>query len=324
MELAERYIYKIYEEGSLSLAAKKLFVSQPALSATLAKQEKKLGFRIFDRTRAPLKPTATGLIYLDHLHDVIVSESNMQLRIQQITNTDYSVLSVGGLCQSVGYFLPTICRIFRETHPAVSITVDAGPDYSHLMEKLKSHTLDLMLAYQYDEHFFRAVPIVKERYIIAASKKIESAFALAPYAVTREQVLRGTIPPEKTIADPSLFKHVPFLNSATVAASRVTTKLLHEFFNPSVFHVKNASNSVLHYGMMLEGLGAVFVSDTHLLQPCFACDDLLFFVLQGETYRTLRAVTSKTAPDSPLVREFTETAQHFFADITRERDTHTL
>ena len=33
------YIYKVYEEGSFTGAAKKLYVSQPALSATVKKAE---------------------------------------------------------------------------------------------------------------------------------------------------------------------------------------------------------------------------------------------------------------------------------------------
>lgn len=36
-----RYILKIAEEGTLSLAAKKLYISQPSLSQLLAAQEKK-------------------------------------------------------------------------------------------------------------------------------------------------------------------------------------------------------------------------------------------------------------------------------------------
>jgi len=42
------YILKIAEEGTLSLAAKKLYVSQPSLSQLLAAQEKKIGAPLFD------------------------------------------------------------------------------------------------------------------------------------------------------------------------------------------------------------------------------------------------------------------------------------
>ena len=49
-----RYILKIDEEGTLSLAAKKLYISQPSLSQLLAAQEKKIGAPHADRRRQAL------------------------------------------------------------------------------------------------------------------------------------------------------------------------------------------------------------------------------------------------------------------------------
>ena len=40
MEQFEKYVYKIYEERSFSAAARALFVSQPSLSARVARLEK--------------------------------------------------------------------------------------------------------------------------------------------------------------------------------------------------------------------------------------------------------------------------------------------
>ena len=44
------YIYTVYKEKSFSKAAKKLFISQPSLSATVKRIEKKIGAPIFDRS----------------------------------------------------------------------------------------------------------------------------------------------------------------------------------------------------------------------------------------------------------------------------------
>ena len=42
------YIYTVYKEKSFSKAAKKLFISQPSLSATVKRIEKKIGAPVFD------------------------------------------------------------------------------------------------------------------------------------------------------------------------------------------------------------------------------------------------------------------------------------
>ena len=71
MQLKEmHYIYTIYQERSFSKAAKKLFVSQPALSAVVKKAEKEVGEQIFDRSTLPFSvtfaPTMTPITLNPH------------------------------------------------------------------------------------------------------------------------------------------------------------------------------------------------------------------------------------------------------------------
>lgn len=60
MENTQRYILEIYRQGSLSKAAGKLFITQPALSIALKKAEDRLGCRIFEKNTHPVKVTAVG------------------------------------------------------------------------------------------------------------------------------------------------------------------------------------------------------------------------------------------------------------------------
>ena len=59
------YVYTVYEEKSFSRAAKKLFMTQPALSAAVKKVESTLGLPIFDRSHSPLRLTDAGQAYID-------------------------------------------------------------------------------------------------------------------------------------------------------------------------------------------------------------------------------------------------------------------
>ena len=51
------YVYTVYEEKSFSKAAKRLFVSQPSLSAMVKKVESDYDITIFDRTTTPISLT---------------------------------------------------------------------------------------------------------------------------------------------------------------------------------------------------------------------------------------------------------------------------
>lgn len=55
-----RYFVAVYEEGSLSAAAKRLFVAQPSISTTLAQLEERLGVRLFLRHQRGVTATPEG------------------------------------------------------------------------------------------------------------------------------------------------------------------------------------------------------------------------------------------------------------------------
>lgn len=57
MERVMEYILAIAKFKSVSKAAENLFISQPALSAIVKKEEKRLGVELFDRQYKPLQLT---------------------------------------------------------------------------------------------------------------------------------------------------------------------------------------------------------------------------------------------------------------------------
>ena len=65
MELRDiRYIKAIAEERSFTLAAQKLYVSQPTLSMCVQRLEKELNTKLFIRERNKLALTPTGQMFL--------------------------------------------------------------------------------------------------------------------------------------------------------------------------------------------------------------------------------------------------------------------
>src|SRR5688500_3770928 len=55
-----QYFFCIYEEGSVTRAARKLHVVQPAISMQLQKLESQMGFPLFERTPQGVVPTPEG------------------------------------------------------------------------------------------------------------------------------------------------------------------------------------------------------------------------------------------------------------------------
>lgn len=66
-----KYVIALSEENSINEAAKKLFISQPALTAALKALEEEVGFDIFLRTKSGISLTVKGSEFLGYAKSVI-------------------------------------------------------------------------------------------------------------------------------------------------------------------------------------------------------------------------------------------------------------
>ena len=72
-----RYLLIIQEEGSISKAANRLYMSQPSLSKVVSSIEKSIGYKLFDRTASGLIPTAEGARYLRYAEEAVEAEERV-------------------------------------------------------------------------------------------------------------------------------------------------------------------------------------------------------------------------------------------------------
>ena len=75
-----RYVIAIEQQGSFSEAAKKMFISQPSISAMVKDLETELGITIFQRTRQGVILTADGKEFLKYAYQMMDCESTIQSR----------------------------------------------------------------------------------------------------------------------------------------------------------------------------------------------------------------------------------------------------
>ena len=211
MELKEKYIYRIYQEKSISKAAKKLFISQPALSAALSKHEKELGFKIFDRS-SPLTLTPKGRIYIEHLLEIIESEKQMKQKLVQITSSSANYLSIGGYLHVNYHLFPLICKELNRKFPDTVISIDIGNTRTKefLHEKLADHTIDILLSHK-PVASFKCIPLIEEDFFIVMHKKTAEENNISHKALTREQIINKSYTEDDKISDFTPFKNIKFM-----------------------------------------------------------------------------------------------------------------
>lgn len=116
-----QYIQTIANEGSITAAAKKLYISQPSLSQMVRQVEKELGVTLFDRTSQPLRLTYAGEKYLECAHAMIVANDRLENQLQDIRQENSGHLRLGISVQRGMRILPKAMPLFLSRYPNVSL-----------------------------------------------------------------------------------------------------------------------------------------------------------------------------------------------------------
>ena len=85
-----KYIIAISKENSLNEAAKKLFISQPSLSAAVHSLEQELGFAIFIRSKSGIALTTKGTEFLGYARSVVEQYDILDAKYISKTNVKRS------------------------------------------------------------------------------------------------------------------------------------------------------------------------------------------------------------------------------------------
>lgn len=85
-----KYVIVISNENSLNDAAKKLFISQPSLTAAVHSLEKELGFDIFIRSKSGISLTSKGSEFLGYARSVIEQYEILDAKYVSKTNVKRS------------------------------------------------------------------------------------------------------------------------------------------------------------------------------------------------------------------------------------------
>lgn len=124
-----RYLIAIVDENSLTRAAEKLYLSQPALSRYLSKIEASLGASIFFREHNQLKLTEVGAIFINAARSIVGLEDmcTRQLHLQTRSSSG-SGNGISLMVQDIFYPFITdfILPKWQKTYPEVHLTVTRG------------------------------------------------------------------------------------------------------------------------------------------------------------------------------------------------------
>lgn len=177
-----QYLITVYEEGSISNAAKRLYISQPALSQTIQIVEKEIGARIFNRNTTPISLTYAGEKYLATARKLIALETNLHREIMEIRQESSGKLRVAISTLRSMALLPRILPRFMKEYPAVELeVVEVGSTSMDDLVLTGKVDLALLLSREKVIEDLTYVPLGRERLLLFAGPETELAKTTPPY-----------------------------------------------------------------------------------------------------------------------------------------------
>jgi DNA-binding transcriptional LysR family regulator len=147
MEIRQlKYTVAVAEELHFGKAAKRLFVSQPALSQQIQLLEKDLGVEIFTRARRNLHKkvelTDAGIIFVSEAKRILHSLEKMTDTVRRI-GTQHRVVKLGIYKLVTRDNLVELIKIFAEKFPDIEIKIVEFATYKDVQEGLLKDSIDL-------------------------------------------------------------------------------------------------------------------------------------------------------------------------------------
>ena len=181
MEAEMRYVYTVYQENSFSLAAKKLFVSQSAVSSMVRKAEERIGFKIFDRDTIPFTLTEEGRFYIKSVEKLMRIEVDMERYFHDRRNLASGHLSIGTSSFYGAYFVLRIIQAFRKKYPGITVNI-IDENGERVMEALSNGKIDFSFgSIAPKQENIHQISIAKEHMVLAVPKAFQINETLKKY-----------------------------------------------------------------------------------------------------------------------------------------------
>jgi LysR family hydrogen peroxide-inducible transcriptional activator len=193
MTLSElRYIVAVARERHFRRAAERCFVSQPALSAAVAKLEDELGVKLFERSKSEVSVTPVGALVVEQAQRVLDEAE----RIREIAGSGrdplVGALKLGAIFTVGPYLFPSLIPAVKAAAPNMPLQVEENLT-SNLTTLLREGNLDaILVAEPFDVPGIATEPLYDEDFVgvVAADHPLAGQTRIRPEQLVSERILR--------------------------------------------------------------------------------------------------------------------------------------
>ena len=245
--------YEVARCRNLSTAAKKLYISQPAVSKSVSRLEENLNTTLFHRSSRGVTLTPEGELLYHHVEDALTALKSGEELLRSAQTQGIRRLSIGVSTTLCKYILLPLLKTFIPENPKIKITISCQPTFETIAA-LRNASLDIGLVGIPSKE---AAPSGHDNITYLPLKGIEDIFVateayLAPFRHTHGDKM----------TEDSLFEEATFIMLDKNNISRKHTDSFFTRHQIELSHIIEVNNMDLSIEFARAGLGiACVISD---------------------------------------------------------------
>jgi LysR family transcriptional regulator, low CO2-responsive transcriptional regulator len=134
---------ELSRSGSVRVAAERLFVTQPAVSAVIASLQRELGVELVAREGRGLRLTPSGMVLAQYARRI--QGTLDEAAVAAVGAGPGARLRLAAVTTAGEHILPAAIAGFRSSHPGTEVSVEVA-NREHVWERLEAHEVDLVVA----------------------------------------------------------------------------------------------------------------------------------------------------------------------------------
>lgn len=169
-----KVFYYVAKERSVTGAAQKLAISQPAVSQSMKQLESVLGAKLIMRSARGIRLTPEGEVLYEYVRRGYEEIENGERVLERLLNLESGEVRIGASDMTLEYYLLGFLEVFHESYPGIKVHVTNGPT-PETVQYLKEGRIDFGIVtgpieFSEDE-MIEAVPVRQIEDVFVAAHK---------------------------------------------------------------------------------------------------------------------------------------------------------
>lgn len=304
------YLMAIAELQSFSKAAKRCYVSQPALTRCVKNIEDELGLKLFDRSCSPIKLTYAGERYIAAMQEILELKTKLDQEMEEIAARRRDRLVLGMPTTRSVTWMPRFLSAFKRECPSVDIQLIEGNSCT-LEQLLSKGTIDFYVMAT-DPVFTKGLqftPIFQEEMMLVISRQ---AKALRPFHLPPNEP--GTV----QYIPPQLLEKIPFYSATPSQGTYYLAYRVFDQYNIQPNISMEVINTSVAYQMAPQSGGFAFAPVTVAYEEEFSPEPIFCSITDGMIFRTAGILSREGMEMSDTARLFLDIAVQTIGEYARQ------